>query len=129
MTIGFLIAIMALVVATLIICRLAKANPAPAVILEVIVGLLLLVLMLGGCGHTQDRPPAAVVTQEVKIAVPVPCDPKMSARPDWPDTAAALKTADDALQRQLLYAGRTARNGYIVELEAALKACMNAAKP
>lgn len=78
--------------------------------------------LLSACAH-DTGPPAAVVTQEVKVPVPVACDPKVSARPDWPDTREALRAADAALKLQLLYAGRKGRDGYIGELEAAVAAC------
>jgi hypothetical protein len=79
--------------------------------------------VLVGCAHVDSRPPAGVVVQEVKVPVPVPCDPLASARPAFPDPASALKAAEADLQLQLLYAGRKARDGYIGELEAALAAC------
>jgi hypothetical protein len=75
----------------------------------------------GMCVH--DTPPGAVVTQVVDVPVPVPCDPKVSPRPAYPDTDAALRGAADDVQRMLLWAGRKVRDGYIGELEGGLAAC------
>ena len=82
-------------------------------------GMLMSVLILGGCGAMQT---AAVQPVEVKVPVSVPCKVAAPKRPDF---------AVDALhvgagvweQMKALRAERLQRMGYEQELEAAVGAC------
>jgi hypothetical protein len=76
-----------------------------------------------------DRPPAKVVTQVVKVPVPVPCDAKVAARPAYPDTPELLWEAPADEMLKLLWAGRKVRDGYIEEMEAGLSACKSPPPP
>lgn len=87
----------------------------------------LAILALGGCAHNvaKVRP---VEYREVKVAVPVRCDPKLGPEPDYPDTDARLKAAtDDFDWVKRLVAGRLMRIARDAEKTAALAAC--AGKP
>ena len=84
-----------------------------------------LAALLTACATTSEP---RIEVREVKVAVPVKCDPQpRPVKRALPDTDAALKAAHDArnpdLGVQLLLAGRRLRNGYIGELEAALSGC------
>ena len=79
-------------------------------------------LALTACATTR-APEPRIVTQEVRIPVPTPCTPTV-ARPDFPDTHAALAAAPDVDRAiRLLGAGRALRDAYIAALEGALAAC------
>lgn len=84
--------------------------------------LLVTALALTACAT--DHPPEPVVQiREVRIPVPTPCTPTV-ARPDFPDTHAALAAAPDVDRAiRLLGAGRALRDAYIAALEGALAAC------
>jgi len=86
----------------------------------------LLALLLIGCA-TPPTPPVRVVTQEVKVAVPVPCAPRLGPEPDYPDTEAALLAAPNIFERvKLLVAGRLLRIQRDAEKTAALNECRGA---
>ncbi len=78
----------------------------------------ILLLILTACGHT---PEPIIEVREVKVLVPVPCDPDpYPAKPDLPDHT----TAPDIFEGvKRLLARDTLREAYEGELEAALGAC------
>lgn len=83
---------------------------------------LVTALALTACATTRPPEPR-IVTQEVRIPVPTPCNASV-ARPDFPDTHAALAAAPDIDRAvRLLGAGRAIRDAYIAALEGALAAC------
>jgi hypothetical protein len=70
-------------------------------------------------------PEPKIEVREVKVAVPVRCDPQpRPVKPDFPDTDEAIKGAPDIfVEAQLYKAGRKLRIPYERELEAALSGC------
>lgn len=87
--------------------------------------IIVLSLALYACATT--TPPAPqIITQEVRIPIPTPCNPSLRPEPAYPDTDAALASATNALSatRDLLI-GRRMRNDRINEIMAALAACRN----
>lgn len=85
-------------------------------------------LLVSGCATT-DRPPPEprIVTQEVRVPVPVPCAALQSlgSEPAYPDTDAALRAAADVLERvRLLLMGRNARDARLAEYSAAKSSCL-----
>lgn len=84
-------------------------------------------LVLSGCGeeHPAKTPPPIITTVEVAVPVAVKCIPEtLGADPDFPDTDAALLSAEDAAARYLLLiAGRPIRIARIAELNAAITGC------
>lgn len=82
--------------------------------------ILPLALFLFGCGTPQVQ----YVTKEVKVAVPVYCNPDIGPTPNYPDTAEAILGAPDIEARaKLVMAGRTLRKQRESDLNAALTAC------
>ena len=80
-------------------------------------------MALMGCATRAPAPVAQVITRDVMVAVPTPCNATV-ARPQFPDTRQALRAAPDIDRAvRLLGAGRTLRDAYITALEAALAAC------
>lgn len=69
-------------------------------------------------------PEPKIVTQEVKVSVPVKCTPKIAPAPAYPDTDEAIAAAPDIFQLAKLYrAGRALRLPVETQLRAALKEC------
>ena len=85
-------------------------------------------LSLSACATTRPPEPR-IVTQEVRIAVPTPCNAQVE-RPTFPDTHDALQGAADVDRAvRLLGAGRALRDAYIAALEGALAACRDPTAP
>lgn len=84
-------------------------------------------LALAACaGKVVERPEPIVVTQEVKVPVPVPCATlqALGPEPTYPDTDAALKAAPSIFARvKLLAQGRLMRITRLAEYEVAKAAC------
>ncbi|PIG09927.1 hypothetical protein [Comamonas sp. 26] len=76
-------------------------------------------ILLAGCGAT---PPARVEIQQVKVAVPVPCDEPEPERPSMP-TEHLPAGADVDMYVQASGAELERREGYETELQAALANC------
>ena len=76
-------------------------------------------VLLAGCGATQ---PARVEIQQVKVAVPVPCDEPEPERPNMP-TEHLSDGADVDMYVQAAGAEIERREGYETELRAALANC------
>ncbi|KGG82438.1 hypothetical protein [Comamonas thiooxydans] len=76
-------------------------------------------VLLAGCGAT---PPARVEIQQVKVAVPVPCDERDPERPNMP-TEQLPVDADVDMYIQAAGAELERREGYETELRAALANC------
>lgn len=76
-------------------------------------------VLLAGCGAA---PPARVEIQQVKIAVPVPCDESEPERPSMP-TEHLAGDADVDSYVQAAGAELERREGYETELRAALANC------
>jgi hypothetical protein len=86
-----------------------------------LVSAVLMSLAMSACATT---PEPRIVTQEVKVPVPVPCKPNLGPEPAYADTEEALKAAPGLYERvQLLLAGRLQRIARDREKDAALKAC------
>ena len=82
-------------------------------------GMLMSVLILGGCGAMQT---AAVQPVEVRVPVAVPCKAPIPVRPAF--AVDALPVGSGVWdQMKALRAERLQRMGYESELEAAVKAC------
>lgn len=77
------------------------------------------VVLLAGCGAA---PPARVEIQQVKVAVPVPCDEPEPERPNMP-TEQLPGGADVDMYVQAAGAELERREGYETELRAALANC------
>jgi hypothetical protein len=88
---------------------------------------LILVLGLTGCGTKPlVRPEPIIQTVEVKTPVIIPCDGLKAIGPDpvYPDTADAIKAAEDLFTRvKLLLSGREFRITREQAYKDALKAC------
>ncbi|MEG0923379.1 MAG: hypothetical protein RSD57_19840 [Comamonas sp.] len=76
-------------------------------------------VLFTGCGATA---PAKVAIQQVKVAVPVPCDEPEPQRPNMP-TEQLPAGADVDMYVQASGAEIERREGYEVELRAALANC------
>lgn len=86
--------------------------------------LFVLIFALAACGG--ERPPIEPIVRTVRVEVPVAvsCAGQVGPRPDYPDTAEAVRAAPDLLERvKLLLAGRGMREAREAELEAALAPC------
>lgn len=85
------------------------------------------VLFLAACATTPDP---RVVTQDVKVEVPVSCVPEsLPPRPIFTDTAAALKAAAGVEDRYLLMAGNWfTRDARLTLLEGVVAACRTPAR-
>lgn len=80
-------------------------------------------LFLAACAGGPPPEPK-VVTQEVKVAVPVKCSPKIPPPQAYPDTDQAIADATDIFSLAKLYrAGRALRIPVEAQLRAALKGC------
>lgn len=75
--------------------------------------------LLAGCGAA---PPARVEIQQVKVAVPVPCDEREPERPNMP-TEQLPAGADVDMFVQAAGAELERREGYEIQLRAALANC------
>lgn len=83
----------------------------------------LVAVALVGCATRPPAPAAQVITRDVLIQVPTPCNATVD-RPAFPDTRQALRAAPDIDRAvRLLGAGRALRDAYIAALEGALAAC------
>lgn len=80
---------------------------------------LAVAVLLAGCGAA---PPARVAIQQVKLAVPVPCDEPEPERPNMP-TEQLPAGADVDMYIQAAGAELERREGYETELRAALANC------
>lgn len=92
---------------------------------------LAIIALLGGCA-TDGCPEPGVEVHETRIPVAQPCDAKVSAKPTYPDTDAAITAAPNVAERARLYAaGRKLRQAREDELQAAVDGCARpaAAKP
>lgn len=76
-------------------------------------------VLLVGCGAT---PPARVEIQQVKVAVPVPCDEPEPERPNMPTEHLPLG-ADVDMYVQAASAELERRKGYEIQLVGALRNC------
>lgn len=76
-------------------------------------------VLLAGCGAT---PPARVEIQQVKVAVPVPCDEPEPERPNMP-TKRLAGDADVDSYVQAAAAEIERREGYEIQLRTALANC------
>lgn len=76
-------------------------------------------VLLAGCGAT---PPGRVEIQQVKVAVPVPCDEPEPERPNMP-TEHLPTGADVDMYVQAAGAELERREGYEIQLRAALTNC------
>lgn len=88
--------------------------------------LFLAALLLGGCATTKQDKEPVVVTQEVKVPVPVPCTAlaQLGAEPPYADTDEALKAAPDIFTRvQLLLMGRLQRVQRLAEYKGVADVC------
>lgn len=86
---------------------------------------LITCLLLAAC-QTPAPPVERIVTQEVRVPVPVPCNvsAQLLVIPTWPDTREALRAAPDVDRAvRLLGAGRIQRDAYIAALHGALSIC------
>ena len=83
--------------------------------------------LLGACKTTEVRTPEPqVVTVEVPVPVSSPCVPRElpANAPEYVDTDAALRAAQDAAERmQLLFAGRQQRTARLNQLEPVVAGC------
>lgn len=82
-------------------------------------------ILLIGC---QSAPPERIaVPIEVRVPVPVPCDPSVKpVKPNLTDSDEALRQAPHLRrQSELLYANRLKRDVYISQLETALGECIH----
>lgn len=80
---------------------------------------------LAAC-QTPAAPVERIVTQEVRVPVPVAChvSAELLVIPAWPDTREALQAAPDVDRAvRLLGAGRVQRDAYIAALHGALSIC------
>ena len=75
--------------------------------------------LLAGCGATA---PARIEVQQVKVAVPVPCDEAEPARPSMP-TEQLPAAADVDAYVQAAGAEIERREGYEIQLRVALANC------
>ena len=88
-----------------------------------LVGTLALGLALTACQTARPVAPR-VVYQEVRTAVPVPCNPQLRPEPNYPDTDEALAAEPDVLAGvRDLRIGREMRIARIAELNGAINAC------
>jgi len=79
---------------------------------------------LAGCGTSKPAPIPQVQIKTVIEKVPVPCEPRLPAPPQYADTTDALKGAGDIYDKvKLLLIGREQRLGREQVLEAAVQAC------
>ena len=79
-------------------------------------------IVIFGCAT--PRTIEVVRTVEVKVPVAVACAVQVPAPPDYPDTGAQLRSAQNIEARvNRVLAGRLLRDQYIDELEAALTGC------
>lgn len=79
-------------------------------------------LTAGSCATTSGGPPPA--PREVRVVVPVKCNPQIGPEPVYPDTDAALRAAPSWFERlKMVAAGRVLRIAREGELKAALDAC------
>ena len=80
----------------------------------------LVTLALSACTTTAPEP--RIEVREVKVVVPIPCNPDpRPKKPALPDTDAALAVVPTVFAAVKLFkAGRALRDAYIGELEAAL---------
>lgn len=88
-----------------------------------------LLLALAACGgHPKSAPEPIIQTIEVAVPVGIGCIPaNLAAKPEYPDTDAALKAASGpALRYQYLYAGRKMRDARLAELEPIVAGCPKA---
>lgn len=75
------------------------------------------------CSACATAPEPRTVVQTVEVPVSVPCAIDV-AKPDLADTASAIQAAPSIFDlAKLLLAGRTQRDAYIAELEAAASGC------
>jgi hypothetical protein len=75
------------------------------------------------CSTTQDR----IVVKDVNVPVALACKPDVGAKPDFPDTPAAILNAPNVRERARLYAaGRPLHWNWEARLETALASCANA---
>ena len=90
--------------------------------------IILAVLALAACA---PKPPVErIVVQEVKIPVPVPCDPQIGPEPLYADNPEALAAAPDILEAVRLRAiGRFERIARDLVKTAALDGCRSAGPP
>jgi hypothetical protein len=85
---------------------------------------------LVACSSCATPGPRPVEYREVKVAVPVRCAPKLGPEPDYPDTDAKLKAAQDDFDWvKRLVAGRLMRIARDAEKSAALAACAGSPAP
>lgn len=88
--------------------------------------LVALAAALTACGRN-TRPNAPPPVREVRIPVPVPCDEVMPTKPAY--AVDALPVGSDIWkQTAALRAERKQRQGYELELETSLRACITAPK-
>jgi hypothetical protein len=84
--------------------------------------MLLAALVLAGCGTPQSEIIPTPITIEKPVSVS--CIKEMPIKPEFPDTDAALKSANGIFGRaKMLVAGRLLRIAYEAKMEAALAAC------
>jgi len=96
-----------------------QKQPPPAVLANCAAALSLL---LSACATNTPEP--RIETRDVPIPVAVQCRPKLSPKPAFPDSDAAIAQTSDVFDLAKLYrAGRALREAWIAELEAALKGC------
>lgn len=85
-------------------------------------------LVITGCSTPKQQEPV-IVTQEVKVPVPVPCKvlEQLGPEPKYQDTDEALKAAPDIFTRvQLLLIGRLQRTQRLAEYGVAKQSCLSA---
>lgn len=81
-------------------------------------------LALGACATTGSIPEPIIQTVEVRVPVPVRCNPDMGPDPIYPDTSEAIRAAPNVAARAQLYAaGRLMREQREREYQAALAEC------
>ncbi len=83
------------------------------------------VIILAGCaGAPRPVPEPVRIYTEVEIPVTVPCpEGGPPGRPDFIDSAEAIRAVDPADLSVLLYSGRLQRDEHILLLEGVIDAC------
>jgi hypothetical protein len=77
--------------------------------------------LLAACASTPPEP--KIVVKEVSVPVAVPCKPTITLTPAPDSDAAILATHEPGELLLLLAAGRLVREGWVNELQAAVKGC------
>lgn len=93
------------------------------------IAVLVILFALTTCATTSPAPIERIVTQEVRIAVPTPCDPHLTPAPQYADRAPAVAGMGVAAAAREWRIGREQRDARIAELTGALAACTTLPPP